>query len=227
MKKYMLMGSLLALSTAAVAQEGSLAGLYIGVNAGQSSIDVSHDDIDAIAFDAFSSNGFGVLSASSTLDDSDTVFSGVIGYRFSKHFALEVGYVALGEVSYRATGLVNPPGPVSSAAASLDLNLSVKGPTAGLVLNLPLGNRFDFHGRAGAFFAKVSTDVAISVGGVSEAAGVSSSSVDPYFGAGFSWIATDKLSLSVDFTRYQNVGDEDETGEGSVDAITAGLLYRF
>jgi OOP family OmpA-OmpF porin len=233
MKKYLIAGSVLALSSGAFAQGAPDRGFYIGLNAGQSTVDISKQDLDSIAATAFASNGIVVQSSSSSLDDSATAFSGFLGYRFSSLFALEAGYVDLGTAKYRSTSTVSlgyggqVVGVVAAYPSAVGLDIAIEGATAGAAFYLPLRDRFDVHLRGGAFFGKVSVTASAALGTTSQSAVLSSTSTDPYFGIGLGWRLTDRLTLAADYTRYQKVGDKNETGEGDVVGATAGLIYRF
>jgi hypothetical protein len=38
---------------------------------------------------------------------------------------------------------------------------------------------------------------------------------------------TDSLAASLDYTRFKDVGDEEETGEGDITSFRLGLSYTF
>ncbi|MDQ8036830.1 MAG: hypothetical protein REI12_05375 [Pedobacter sp.] len=46
-------------------------------------------------------------------------------------------------------------------------------------------------------------------------------------GVGISLNITDKIGLSAEYERYLDVGDEEETGQSDVDAVTAGIFVNF
>ena len=77
---------------------------YLNAGVGQSKYDVSQSDLDDAVLSAFEESGVIVGDADSRFDDKGDSWSVSGGYRFSKHFAVEVGYVDLGTTEYRAGG---------------------------------------------------------------------------------------------------------------------------
>ena len=183
MKKSLLTGMLALLATQAWGADDRT-GFYLNGNLGQAQYDISQEDLDDIALFSFESAGLIVLEAESSFDDEGTPFSLVAGYRFNRYVAVEAGYLDLGEAQYRATGLVDPIGPVAPLDASLDLDVSAEGPILGLVAFAPIGEKFDLHARGGMFFADVTLDVRAAAGGASESDDFSASSEDFFLGAG-------------------------------------------
>src|SRR5688500_16513557 len=108
--------ALIAASSVAAAE--STAGWYFGATGGQTQADFDKASLDSYVENEFAMNGFPIVSGTSTLDDSDSSWSIVAGYRFSPNFSLEGSYIDLGAGEYRASGLVNPPGPVFATPAS-------------------------------------------------------------------------------------------------------------
>jgi OmpA-OmpF porin, OOP family len=225
MKKSILAGALMVFSAGSFADENN--GFYISANLGQATYDVSKDDLDEVAVDAFESAGAIVLDGTSSFDDKGTPWSVVGGYRFSQYFGAEVGYLNLGKAQYRSQGEVIPPGSATVSDATLDIDLSAKGPTLALVGFLPLHERFDLQARAGVFFADTTFDVAASIDGSRASDDFSADSQDFYFGIGATFYVTSQFALALDYTKFKDVGDEDETGEADVDSITGGIIYRF
>ena len=129
---------------------------------GQSSYDVgSVDDVDeAIVSTVDFLGGFAEINESS-LDEKDTSFGVVAGYRFNSYFGLEVGYVDLGAAEYSAEGVINVGGPTLGFEA--DASFEASGPTASVVGVLPVSGAFDLYGKGGIFFSSGSaTTIAAS-----------------------------------------------------------------
>lgn len=225
MKKTILASTLIAFSVASFADENT--GFYLSANLGQAKYDVSKDDLDELAVGSFESAGATVLDGSSTFDDKGTPWSIVGGYRFGSYIGAEIGYLNLGEAQYRSQGEIIPPGTFTVTDATLDLDLSARGPTLALVGFLPLSERFDLQARAGVFFADTTIDIAASVGGGRATDDFSADSQDFYFGIGATFYVTSQFALALDYTTFKDVGDEEETGEADVDSLTAGIIYRF
>lgn len=207
-------------------------GFYVGLGAGQSSFDVDKSELDAAVLDAFFSQGI-VTSASSKLEDSDTAWSLVAGYHFNPYIAIEAGYVDLGTAEYRSTVTVNPFGSFVSEPASLDLDVGSKGITVAALGSLPLSDIVDLHGHLGFLFAKTDVTATARIG---SGVGVDSDSFDStsgFFGVGAGFHLGEHWSLSLDWTRYDNVGDEDEDDDArteagfNIDALSVSAMFRF
>ena len=222
-----------ALAVAPSASAEAQAGFYIGLSAGESSYDIEQAELDDVVLDAFFSQGAPVLSGSSTLEDSDTSVALVAGYRFLPYVAVEASYLNLGTAEYRSVGAVNPPGPVTSAPASLDFDVESKGVTVSGIGSLPLGNVVDLHGRLGLFFAQTDISVVARISTSVAEESDSLESVGAFYGVGAGFHLGEHWSLSLDWTRYDNVGDEDEdddieTEAGfDIDALSLSAAFRF
>jgi hypothetical protein len=218
----------LALTTASsMAMAEEQAGWYFGVTGGQAQADLNQDELDEIVEDAFFSAGAPVLSGSSTLEDSDTSWSLFGGYRFSQYFGLEASYVDFGTAEYRASGTVNPPGPVGSAPASYAIDFEVTGFTVAAIGAIPLGQMFDLHARLGMLFADTEISERGTIGSVAASDSFSADSRDLHYGVGAGWHLGERWSLSLDWQLFKDVGDDEETGEADIDRVSLGVMFRL
>ena len=135
------------------------------------------------------------------------------GYAFNRNFAVEGAYVDLGKATVSGT--------------FLGVNFSDTRKASGLVVvgvgMLPLGNQFTLLGRAGVINATVKEDA--SAGGFS--ASDKSTKVKTTFGIGASYGFTPQFAVRADFDTYRKLGDSNTTGEGTVDMISIGVVYKF
>lgn len=214
----------LLVSTVAI---GADPGWYVGVKGGQSQADIDQDELDDVVLFAFSSVGAPVITGSSTLDDSDTAWSVLAGYQVSNYFAVEAAYQDLGSFPYRSSGTVNPPGPIVSAPASLNIDFETAGFTLAALGIAPIGEVFDLHGRLGVFFADTEMTVTGSSTGVSVSEDVSASSQSLFYGVGAALTFAEKWTFSLDWQQFKDVGDEEEIGEADVDLISLSVIYRL
>lgn len=202
-------------------------GFYISGNFGQAQYgDLSQEDFDFATDVLLDELGLTLLDGGSSLDDKGSPWSITAGWRFSPYLAVEAGYVNLGTAEYRANGTVSIPG-IGAVDGAFGVDISAKGPFVAVAGFAPLGERFDLHARLGMLFADTEFDLTLSLQGLSESESFSASSQDVFFGLGASFHFTENLSASLDYSLFQDVGDEEETGESKVDAITLGLTYRF
>lgn len=83
---------------------------------------------------------------SASLDDSDTSISLTLGYKINPNFAIEGGYIDLGELTVNAisngAGLLYAPGPVTVKIEADGFIFDAKG-------ILPLNEKFSLYGKLG------------------------------------------------------------------------------
>lgn len=208
-------------------------GFYLGLGAGESSFDISKAELDGVVMNALFSQGLVVTSGASTFEDSDTAVALFAGYHFNPYIAVAAGYVDLGTAEYRSTGTVNPPGPVLSAPSAVNIDVESTGFTLAALGSLPVGNVVDLHGRMGILFAKTDLSVALGVGSVSGSDTQTLDSTGAFFGVGAGFNLGEHWSLSVDWTRYDNVGDENDDDDArtqagfDIDALSLSAMFRF
>ena len=200
-------------------------GFYIGAQVGQSRFRENTGDFNDVVIQAFADNGLVVVDGDSSLDKTDTAFGGLIGYKFLPAFAVEAGYVDLGQLSYTSSGTVSDGFFLYPATA--DFSADAKGPTLSALGILPLSPTWDIYLRGGAFFAKTTLQADISVGGFGGDDEMSSDSVDALAGGGIAVHLGERFGLRAEYTRYFKVGDEDTTGEADVDQLTVGFTYTL
>ena len=223
---------LLALAPHAIAEVDR--GFYLGVGVGESTYkDLSQDEFDDIVVSSFIGAGAPVISGNSSFEDGATSLAIFAGYRFNPYIAVEGGYINLGATEYRFSGQVNPPGPTSSIPASLSMDIESTGITLSGLGSIPLTSIFDLHGRLGFFISdtelKVRTNIEASTASESET--LDSESV--FFGVGGAFHIGNHFTVSLDWTRYDNVGDEDEDDDPDteagidIDLLSVSASFRF
>jgi OOP family OmpA-OmpF porin len=220
-----LLAALAGLSAAPLAGAEAENGLYFGLAAGQSGYDAEAADLDDIVLGAFESQGLFVVEAESSLDDSDSAFAGLIGYRFGRHFAVEAAYYDLGALSYEADGLVSDG--FFLYDATFDLDISPSGPALSALGIVPLSDSWEIYGRAGMFFADLDIDVGASIGGGAGSASDSASSQDALVGLGAAFRASERWTVRLEYQRFLDVGDEEDTGESDVDLVNLGFTFTI
>ena len=157
---------------------------------------------------------------SSSLDDTDPAYGVQVGYRWNSYIAAEVGYVNLGEGVYEAE--------LSALPIEFGARFRSTGPTASVLGTLPAGEHFEFHGRIGAYYAdtryrerlvdlQTGEEFSIEFDG---------NSIDAFAGIGAAWNINASYALRVEYQRFFDVGDDDETPETDVDLLMFGVLFR-
>jgi OOP family OmpA-OmpF porin len=131
--------ALITLSAASTVFAADDSGAYI-----LGAVGVSRVSIDKAAFDD-TLNSVPVTGLSSTTDERDTGYKLQLGYKLNQNFAIEGGYVDLGEFAYNAsfTG-----GTAKATVKASGWNLVAMG-------ILPLGDTYSLLGRAGMIHAKL------------------------------------------------------------------------
>jgi OOP family OmpA-OmpF porin len=209
--------ALSALSTATVSVNALAAdsGWYVLGSVGQAKYDTeSKSSIDS----DLQASVAPLDLASSSLDDSDSGYKLQVGYQFNQNFAVEGGYIDLGELVYKAR--------VTDGFDSVGARLKTEahGFNVSAVGILPLGS-FSLFAKVGVIDAKVESKG--SVEGVGNVASEDSTDVKPLFGLGAGYSFGDHLGVRVEWERFSNLGDDDSTGEGDVDLVSAGLIFKF
>jgi OmpA-OmpF porin, OOP family len=214
-------------ATLSTASADEATGWYFGVRGGQATVDISKEALDETVVFVFEEAGATVLSGSSSLDDSDTAWSLFGGYRVSRFFALEAGYQDLGAATYRSSGTIGIFGVPGTFPASANVDFESSGFTAAGVGTIPMGEKFDVHGRLGVLFADTEATLSVGVAGESGSESFSASSQGMFYGVGAALHLGKNWSISLDYLMFKDVGDEEETGEADVDSVTLGVSYRL
>lgn len=179
-------------------------GFYADIGVGQSKADLND------------SSGF-------TVDDTDTSYSIGVGYNVNKYISVEGGYLKLGKVKISTSGTVSGTyyGSPFSATGTLSASAEVDGFYLGPVFRLPVSDKLEVFGRAGAYFWSVDT-VASASGSLTYAgttytggatAQETDNGTDAYYGVGASYKINDRVSVGLDWTRFDIDGtDVDNIG---------------
>ncbi len=134
-------------------------------------------------------------------DDSDTAAGLNISYHINNTWAIEAGYVDLGE--YTTT--------ISVSRISTDIVLEAESIYLSVVSSLPISNRFSFSARAGAYEAR--GNIGSEINSIDSEV---DSDIEFYAGASLDFRATDKVTIQA---RYDSFDD--------IDTLTAGVQFRF
>jgi OOP family OmpA-OmpF porin len=199
-------------------------GFYVGADVGQMSADIEKSAIDDLLLGALADEGI-FVDGSSKLDDSDTTFAVTAGYRFLPYLAVEAQYLDLGEASYEASGdfymddFFVGEGNVDASIDSSGFGLSVLG-------ILPI-EAWELYARVGMYFGDTELKVGATIEGVSDSASDSKSEEELFYGIGAGYTFNDTWNVRLEYSVFQDIGDEELTGEADVDRLVLGLNYRF
>lgn len=207
-------GSLAALGglmfCAATARAADDKGFYVGANLGQS----NYADRARIQLGNIPLGADGI-------DDEDVAWSITAGYRFSRYFAFEAGYVDLGDVSATLTDTSGVTDTVANA------RFDARGPTLTAIGYLPLGKWSPFI-KAGVLFDKVDLRLAGRIGNSSfDLHGEAKDGETVVGGIGTEYEISERWRLKFGLDYYVDVGKGDQTGTASPFTLTLGVTYRF
>jgi OmpA-OmpF porin, OOP family len=186
-------------------------------------------DADIVAYDEFAQatyDFFGYVPDSTTtrLDDSDSGFGFLAGYRLLRNLALEGGYLDLGTVAYRAENTGSFPDTPSP------LGLNVDSQASGIALSalgvLPISYRFEIYARGGVLLATNKIHTFAFTDNESASDEASDTSTNLLAGAGMSMSFLEIYGVRLEYMRIFDVGDE-FTGEGDIDMISLGITVAF
>lgn len=203
-------------------------GFYIGGLYGQADKQIDIDGFNTYAATVVYPNPvvqLTVESMTATLDTSDSGYGFFAGYRFNTHFAVEGGYVDVGNVSYRANVRGNITGIPTDAVTNVDTE------TAGITVSAlgvwPLSYRWEVYGRAGALFS--SNDFRLFYDDVEQNPRrdqFSENDVDLLAGIGTSFSFFEIYDVRLEYQRIFDAGDK-TTGEADTDVISLGVTVVF
>lgn len=173
----------------------TIPGFYLGAAVGGSSTNV---DTGGLATAGFATSG---------TDDTDTAWNLTAGYKFTRNWAVEIGYIDLG--SFGATGRFG--------GAPAAINADVTGWNISAVGTLPLNDMFSLYGKLGYLRSetKATANVAGAIG-----RGTSRDN-DITAGIGARYHINRNFSLSLEANHYE-LGDS-----GDAQAYLIGARYDF
>jgi OOP family OmpA-OmpF porin len=201
-------------------------GFYIGGQYGQTEKELRIQDYDAYTLGprVFGGLGFTPALFSSSMDDSFNGYGFYGGYRFTRHFAVEGGYLNLGSFKYRAMSSGSVGGIPTNAVFNFDGETS--GLTAAAIGVWPLSYRWEVYGRAGALFASNTASLYYADVQGPARTEFSENSVDLLAGLGTSFNFLEIYDLRLEYQRVFDAGDE-AIGEGDTDTISIGISVMF
>lgn len=171
----------------------------------------------------------------SDFDATGDAWKAFAGYRFTPYVAIEAAYADLGRD--RMSSVI--PANVSQLAGAFTIDRRVEGFGADVVGRLPIGPRFGLFARAGAFRARVRSDVALE-GNVNFADDptarsrhITDSRTIAHYGVGGEWRFAQRMALRLEWERFADagsafaVGESRRTGRADTDAVTLGVVFEL
>jgi OOP family OmpA-OmpF porin len=141
-------------------------------------------------------------------DDTDTAFRIFGGYQFNKHFGVELGYADLGSATISGAGIT-----ASVEAKAWDLVA---------VGRLPISEQFSVFGKLGMY--RADSDLSSNTPLIGSA---SDTNTDITYGIGLQYDFNKNFGLRAEWQQYKKVGSDSTGGDGDVDVMSIGVVYRF
>jgi OmpA-OmpF porin, OOP family len=188
-------------------------------------LDVGSSDLDATVSQQF----FGPQVRQES--GSDVGFKARFGIQISRYFAVEAGYVDFGEFTLR--DIPYSCAPQQPGPCTYDVSSQTHGPFANLVVSWPFAERWALNGRLGGYYADISTSERDpDVPGTQQS--YSDSGIGLQIGGGFSFQLDPRMTLSLDYGRYDVIdfglaigGGVGVYDVGSSSLVSLGFAYRF
>ena len=203
-------------------------GVYVLGSVGQSHFSNSlSDTVLGYTID----NDFGTTVTSSKIDKNDSAYKFQIGYKFFENFAIEAGYINLGEQKI-TVGLDAPANFITGSGHG---SMKVSGINADAVLLLPINAGFSMFFKLGVLDAKTKgsydASATYSFGGFTDSFSESDSSSvkkrSANFGGGMAYNFYKGASVRLELEQFNNVGDKHKTGTANIQLASLGLSYEF
>jgi opacity protein-like surface antigen len=170
-----------------------------------------------------------------SFDDAGVSFAVGVGYRLTRHLALEGTFTRLGEVKHTSRARGTFFGTSEGGTLDTSIESETKGFTLAALGFLPLNRQWELYGRAGALFATNKLSVSIITRGdnfihpigerVSDS--FSSSTTEYFAGLGISRTVFEIYALRLEYQRFFDAGKVDTGGIGDIDAVMLGLSASF
>ena len=151
-------------------------------------------------------------SFSGTCDDTGTGYKVFAGLQLIRLTAIELGYVDFGKAE--ASGTLG--------GVSTSRELSANATYLAFVLRGTFFDRLTVYGKAGLDYWQTTGNLGTSLGTSQNASGTSY-----MYGVGASFRIIGPLGIIAEAERYQNVGDQSNTGQANINAFSLGLVLRF
>jgi OOP family OmpA-OmpF porin len=223
MKKILALATLAALCAAqpALAEK---TGFYLGADVGSMSADIDKGDLDSFFTEGLALEGL-TFDGSSDLDDSDMTWGLTAGWKFIPYMAVEGQYLELGEATYTASGDISDG--VDTFPTDVEMNIDSSGFALSVLGILPIAEVWEVYARLGMYFGDTEAGVSVTVDDVTTPFSDSSSEEEFFYGLGAGYTFNETWNFRVEYSIFQDIGDEDITGEADLDRFVFAVNYMF
>jgi OmpA family protein len=222
----------LAGSAAAGAARAAELGIYAGVSYAMVKKDSTRSafEDEARIVDSLAAFAPAPQGTTATFDTKDSSYGFVVGWRLSEHFALEGGYMDLGDVEYRehSDGVFFAPDPPEQGSLQKNIDSGTSGIQVSALGILPLTYRWELYARGGVLIANSTEDVfVIDDLGTPGRIQVNQSGFDLLAGAGISFSLADIYRLRLEYVRVFDAGEDETLDAADVDMVALNVTVSF
>lgn len=150
-------------------------------------------------------------------NDKDTSWKIFGGYDFNRNFAVEAGYVDLGEATLGG----------NVGAVAISANAKAKGWELLGVGTIPVTDQLGIYGKIGAFRWDVDVTATAALPPAFAIASAGATGTDLTYGVGVKFDFTRNIGARLEWQRYDNLGDSATTGRENVNLFSAGVVVKF
>lgn len=218
----------LAAGSAAAADDG----FYAGFGIGYGKINVNESKLSNLIRNSEVGQYYDVTNSS--VSQGSTPFNLTVGYQFMKYFAVELGYIDLGNASYRSSLVCATEGCGSATGTAKGQWEATGIPFTALGI-YPIDDSWSVFARAGVFMGDVkATAKLVNASNGSLVCGpgacarqhVSSNTTEFIGGVGVDYDFLESWKARLEWQAMPSLGNND-TGSGNWNNIQASIFYRF
>jgi hypothetical protein len=207
-------------------------GFYMGGQVGQASKDVSRDFFELFNDQIQAFSEFTPIEDRTSVEDTDTAFAILAGYRFNSYLGFEGGYTKYGQVTFKSRASGNFP--LEAGTLNTNIESEISGFNFAAVGSLPLTYDWELFARGGVLFATnkirlvvdANTPQFITVPGDFDVSG-SDDTTEAFAAIGVSRRFFENYALRLEYQRVFGAGAEATGGSSDLDAAFLGLNVTF
>lgn len=207
-------------------------GFYMGGQVGQAAKEVSRDFFELFNDDIQAFSSFTPIEDHTSLEDTDTAFAIVAGYRLTPYLAFEGGYTTYGQVTYKSRASGNFP--LEGGTLNTNIEIETSGFSLAAVGALQLTRDWELFARGGVLFATNKIRLVVNatgqqfipVPGDFDVSG-NDDSTETFAAIGIGRQFFEIYQLRLEYQRVFDAGTEATGGHGDLDAALLGLNVTF
>jgi hypothetical protein len=207
-------------------------GFYVGGYVGRSTKEVPRDFYEGFNDDIQTFEFFAPTEDHTSLDDTDTAFGIVAGYRLTSYLAFEGGFAYFGQVTYKSRAAGNFP--MEGGTLNTNIESETRGFSVAAIGTWPLTRDWEVFARGGVLLAntklRIVTDATgqqfIPAPGDFDVSG-NENSTETFAGIGIGRRIFENYDLRLEYQRVFSVGNENFGGAGDIDSALLGLNVTF